>query len=148
MILIKKYKTVIAILLTLLILISLKLFTPGFKVNARKWAEPSFQGSNMVTVEKSKALQGKKLFVNIGGEGTVPEGIEDAISINPDSILNRIDIIKRHEGPVILFSHETAVSVRVWMFLSELGYRNIFILGDNEALKYKFLPDSITRQEL
>ena len=148
--LINKYRIVIVILVPLLILILFRLLSPGFfKVNARKWAEPSFQRSNLVTGEKLKFLEGEKLIINLGGELIKPSGIEEeAVTIAPGSILSSINLIKEHKGPVILFSSESSVSARIWMLLSQMGYKNIYILAGDEVLKYKFRPDSLTRPEL
>ena len=144
----KKYKAVIALLLPLLILIFFRLSGPGhFKINAKRWAEPSFMGSNIVTAENLNSIK-NKLVINLDPENTLPQGIENAISADPESLLNKTDIIKNHKGPVILFSHETSVSARIWMLLSQMGYKNIFILAGNEVLKYKFRPDSLIRPEL
>ena len=77
----------------------------------------------------------------------------DALFIAADSILskNNLSIIRKHDGPVLLVSSETAVSARIWMVLSQMGYKNIYILtndADSEVLKYKFRPDTLVRPEL
>ena len=145
---IKKYKAVIALLIPVLILILFRLAAPGhFKVNAKKWAGPSFERSNLITGEMLKTIPGDKLLINLSKENTTDTGIEKTVRTDPDSLLLKIDAIKEHEGPVILFSSETAVSARVWMVLSQMGYDNIYILSDEEVLKYKFRPDT-TKPEL
>jgi 3-mercaptopyruvate sulfurtransferase SseA len=76
-----------------------------------------------------------------------------AQNIPADSILSKkyLNTIRKHNGPVILFSSEMAVSARIWMLLSQMGCKNIYILTnntDNEVFKSKFRPDTVTRPEL
>ena len=52
---------------------------------------------------------------------------------------------------MILVSSENAISARVWMILSQIGIKNIFILPeekDFEVLKNKFRPDTLSAPEL
>jgi hypothetical protein len=74
------------------------------------------------------------------------------LSVPPDSILaNRYNkAIRSNSGPVILYSENYSVSSKVWMVLSQAGFRNIFIYtdsSDNEILKKEFRSDSLTRPE-
>ena len=91
-----------------------------------------------------------KLIINLSLENGVPGMASvNTINISPDSLLSKenLNTIKNYEGPVLLFSSETAVSARIWMLLSQMGYKNIFILNnntDNEILNYKFRPDTIS----
>jgi len=71
-------------------------------------------------------------------------------NIPPDSILNKNHStqIMKHDGPVLLYSSDPGLSARIWMLLSQMGRRNIYILTDstdNEVLKYKFRPDSLMK---
>jgi hypothetical protein len=75
------------------------------------------------------------------------------IQIPADSILcnQYLSIIKKHKGPLLLFSDDKTISARIWMILSQIGRRNIFILTNNknnEVFKYKFRPDTLIRPEL
>jgi hypothetical protein len=59
---------------------------------------------------------------------------------------NNFSLIGKHNGPVLLYSADPGLSARIWMLLSQMGRRNIYILTDstdNEILKYKFRPDSL-----
>jgi len=50
-----------------------------------------------------------------------------------------------------LVSSDASVSARMWMFLSQMGIENLFILTtdrENESFKNKFRPDTLTRPEL
>ncbi|MCK7537140.1 MAG: rhodanese-like domain-containing protein [Marinilabiliales bacterium] len=52
--------------------------------------------------------------------------------MNPESILEKenLKLIRKNKGPVILCSDDSSVSARVWMVLSEMGIKNIYILQD------------------
>jgi 3-mercaptopyruvate sulfurtransferase SseA len=45
-----------------------------------------------------------------------------------------LTIIRKNRGPVILFSDDSSVSARIWLVLSEMGMKNIYIL-QNESDK-------------
>ena len=58
--LINKYRSVIAIVLTVLVLIVIRLLSPGhFKIDAKKWAEPSVLRSNIINVDQIGTLPGE-----------------------------------------------------------------------------------------
>ena len=150
----KKNKVLIAIVLTVVILVLIRLFgTDHFKNDAIKWAEPSISRSNIISKEKIGMLAGEKLFINLDETSEVVKELsKDTIHISASTILNKDNLkkIHNHNGPVLLFSNEPEVSIRIWMLLSQLGYKNLYVLAtesDNEVLKYKFHPDSIIRSE-
>lgn len=150
-----KYKVIIAVVLPILILVLIRSFGGNnFKSDAKRWAEPSVMRSNIITGEQIRALSGEKLVINLGEEGNEINGMtRDALNIPADSLFskNNLNTIRKHDGPILIFSSETAVSVRIWMVLSQMGYKNIYILtnnADNEVFKSKFRPDTIVRPEL
>jgi hypothetical protein len=152
---IKKYKVVIVIVLPILILILIhSIGSYHFKSDAKKWAEPSVMRSNIITSDMTTKLPGDKIIFNLDGSGKETNKVLGvSINIPSDSILSKkyISIIRNHTGSVLLFSTNTTVSARVWMILSQMGYRNIYILtdnADNEVLKYKFRPDTLVKPEL
>jgi hypothetical protein len=152
---IKRYKVVIAVVLPILILVLIRSFgIYHFKSDAKKWAEPSVIQSNIITREQFKALPGEKLIINMGEDTSVHNYITVAsLNIPPDSVLskNYIKTIRKHDGPVVLISTDPDISARIWMILSQMGCRNIFILtsdADNEELKHKFRSDTLVRPEL
>jgi hypothetical protein len=141
--LLSRYKIVIAVVLPILILVLIRTLGPDqFKSDAKSLAEPSVMRSNIIMADKIDALAGEKLIINLS----------DALIIPADSILlrNNLNNVRRHNGPVLLFSTDIAVSARVWMVLSQMGYKNIYILcndADNEIFKSKFRPDTNIRPE-
>jgi len=73
------------------------------------------------------------LLITLGNKAPAIEQVKDKIvQLNPGSILEKsnLSLIRKNKGPVILFSEDNSVSARVWMVLSELGIKNIFILQD------------------
>ena len=150
-----KYKVVIAVVLPILILVLIRTFSGNqFKRDAKRWAEPSVIGSNIISSDKTGTLSGEKLIINLCKEKNETRGlVKDELFIPADSILlrNNLNIIRKHNGPVLLSSTDIAVAARIWMFLSQMGYKNIYILSndiDNEILKNRFRPDTTLRPEL
>jgi len=153
--LLKKYKVIIVVVLPVLILVIIRSFgTDHFKDDAKKWAEPSVLKTNIISEKQIETLSGEKLIINLDNDRSGITGVKiTELQIPPDSIIfkNYISTIKKHNGSVLLYSKENSVSVKVWMVLSQLGYKNILILirePDNEVLKYKFRADSIISPEL
>ena len=151
----KKYKTILLILLPVLILVLVR--SAGlnhFKTDAWKHAEKSFSRSNLINSERLSQTEGKKLILNLGKDvikHIPPEAMVKSVST--DSILNKqnIRLILNHDDPVIISSSELAVSARIWMLLSQMGVGNLYILTEDpepEVLKYKFRPDTLARPEL
>ncbi len=152
---VKKYKWVIIVVLPVLILVVIR--STGiyrFRSDANKWAEPSVNSSNIISSEQLAEIKGDAIIINLDGEKRDfrSEGFK-SITISEDSILIKANlrIIKGHSGPALLYSEDLSKQARVWMVLSQLGNKNIFILTDkqdDEVMKYKFRPDTIVRPEL
>jgi hypothetical protein len=145
-----KNKALIATVLIILILVIIR--SAGsyhFKNDARKWAETSMNQSNTITEEKAGNLSGQKLIIFlVTDQGEISKVSSDTLYITADSVLSNkyLKTIIKHSGPVMITSAETAVSARIWMVLSQMGRRNLYILTnntDNEILKYKFRPDTL-----
>jgi len=153
--LLKNFKIVLLVVVPILILVLIRsLSTNHFKTDAKKWAEPSLLQSNIITPEKFGTLTGNVLIIHLDEEKSGSTGIKgNEIEIVPATILQSENLkrIRKNDGPVLLFSADPAISSRIWMVLSQLGCKNIFILtkeADNEVLKYKFRTDSIISPEL
>ena len=150
-----KNKILIAILLFIIVLVSIRLFGSGhFKSDTKKWFEPSANKTNLITEERLKAIDGKKLYINLSPQGqSNTDNLNSSISIPADSVLTGkyLKTIKNFSGAIILRSDNITLSSKVWMILSQMGISNLYILvRDNEAevLKYKFRPDTMTGPEL
>jgi len=154
--LIKQYRVVILILVAVLILVIIRSAGYHFKSDAMKLAEPSVMRSNILTSSQIAALKGEKLLIYLGA-GTVSDAdnvnYSEVISIIPDAILNKDNLnkINKFNGKIFLTSPDNALSARIWMVLSQMGTKDIYILtndADNESFKNKFRPDSLTGPEL
>ena len=145
----RPYLLVILIVLPVIVLVLIRAFAPGgFKPDAHKLAEASFTGANLLNREQVAALSSKPLIVKLVNE--------DASQINPSSdtlfiaaarLLDKENLkaIHAHQGPVLLVSDDPAISAKAWMILSQMGYRDLFVLAEKdsiEVLKYKFRPDT------
>jgi len=152
---VKRYKWVIIIVLPVLILVVIR--STGiyrFRSDANRWAEPSVNRSNIINTEQLGEIKGELIIIYLDEEkrAFIPEGYK-SITISEDSILIKANLrrIKDNPGPALLYSDDLSKQARVWMVLSQLGNKNIFILTDkkdDEVMKYKFLPDSITGPDL
>lgn len=149
-----KYRTVLAFVLPILILVLFRLLNPNqFKPDVQQLASPSFDQMNLISSESISTLAGDKLFIAIDQSDKEEIGVfGKVITIPADSIVSRrsLKIVRSHKGPVLLFSEDPSLSARIWMVLSQMGIRDIFIFTNrnNEVLKYKFRPDTMTRPEL
>jgi len=146
----KSYRVVITVVLIVLVLVVIR--STGikhFKNDARKWAEPSLTHSNTISPEQVVSLKGNNLTINLDNKMIPGEEITgDLRNIPADSILNKkiIKSILNHKGPVLIYSAQPALSARIWMILSQMGCRELYILtkeAGNEVPKFKFQPDSM-----
>lgn len=128
----KQYRLVVAIFLLFVVLVLFRTYSRnGFRYDAVRWAEPSVHGTNIVTEDQLPSLGGEILFISLGAEAKVsdhPKG--KSLIMNPESVLYKenLALIRKHKGPVILCSDDGSVTARVWMVLSEMGLRNVYIL--------------------
>jgi hypothetical protein len=145
----KESKTIIAIIVIILILVIVRAVGVNhFKSDAKRWAEPSIEHSNTVTPEQVRILKGSILTINLDNKMIPGEKVTgDLRNISADSILSKkiIKSILKHNGPVLIYSNKPALSARIWMVLSQMGCKELYILAietGNEIPEYKFQPDS------
>jgi hypothetical protein len=145
----RPYLYVILIVLPVIILVLLRAFASGgFKPDANKLAEASFSGSNLLNREQVAALGSKPLIVKLAKEDTGQiSPSSDTLFIAAGRLIDEENLkaIHAHQGPVLLVSDNPVVSAKAWMILSQMGYRDLFVLVEkdsNEVLKYKFRPDT------
>jgi hypothetical protein len=129
---IKHYWLILSLFLLVVILVLIRTFSQeNFRYDAVKWAEPSAIGSNILTEDQVATLGGERLLISLGNEASIDRQFqENTLNISPESILEKtnLDRIRKNSGPVILYSGDNSVSARVWMVLSEMGMKNIYIL--------------------
>ena len=144
---IKKYGLVIGIILPLIVMIIIRLSGQNhFKPDAGRWAEPSLQKTNIVTSEQLEEIPGDKLIISDANIDKLPvkfQGNTELISVATVLSKASLKTLRNHKGPVLVYTGEPAVSARIWMLVSQLGYNNIYILTsetENELLKNKNGP--------
>jgi hypothetical protein len=148
-----KYRIVIAIVLPILILVLIRLLNPNhFKPDARLWASPSVGHKNLITRNNLATLPGDKLII-ILDQSEVEGIIGNTVKFSMDTIISKANLktLRKHKGPILLYSGDHTLAARVWMLLSQMGIRKVYILTDeieNEVMKYKFRPDTMTGPEL
>jgi hypothetical protein len=152
---VKKVVNVVIIggLLAILTLVLIKSFGYGhFRNDAAKWVGPSIIQSNLINPNRLNTLPGA-LVVDLSDEGDLLKKFHGAIHIPAKSLLDKTyqKKLRSHKGALVLVSDDIAVSARMWMLLSQMGFSELYILADsadNEVLKYKFRPDTISGPEL
>jgi hypothetical protein len=140
----KGFSAVIAIIVVVLLVVILRSGGNQFKPDALKWAEASISGQNFITAGQIESLPGKKLIIDLDGQ-VMEKGVQRTIAMPPATVLQKenTELIRKNRGPVILSSSDMSVSSRVWMILSQLGIKELYILGDKpEVLVNEIRPDS------
>lgn len=132
----KQYWLVLSIFLLVVCLVLIRTFSrEQFRYDAVKWVESSIPASNLVTEDRILKMDGQALLINLGNELQSDWKTQfKTVTLNPGLILERenLMLIRKNKGPVILFSDNGSVSARIWLVLSEMGMKNIFIL-DSES---------------
>lgn len=150
----KKFSIGLIIFLPLLVLVLVKILSTGhFRSDALKWAGPSIDKTNLVTPGQLQNLLQPVLLVNLTSRTDGFSNTPDALIVKPENLLvkENLRILRVQKGSIVLFSDDPALSARMWMLLSQMGYKKLYILADstyNEAFKYKFRPDTSTGPEL
>jgi len=127
----RQFWLVLSITLLAVILVMIRTYSHNFRYDAVRWAEPSAVRSNILTEDQISGMSSDILLITLGNKAPAIEQLQDKIlKLNPESILEKtnLSLIRKNKGPVILFSDDNSVSARVWMVLSEMGIKNIFIL--------------------
>jgi hypothetical protein len=150
----KRFLIVLIIVLPLLALAMVKTLKAGhFRNNALKWASPSLDKTNLVIPGQWQRLKQPVLFVNLDRNTDTLRNSLQMTQIDPENLLAHENLkkLRAQKGSIVLVSEDPALSSRVWMLLSQMGYSNLFVLTDstdNEVFKYKFRPDTSIGPEL
>ena len=128
----KKYGLIAVLIIPIILMVIIRLSnTNHFKPDAQKWAESSIEKSNILSVEQLGQLTGDKLLISDNIEVEIPLQLNlEANLISFETILEEhsLKTIRKHEGPILVYSNETSVSARIWMFISQMGYKDVFII--------------------
>jgi hypothetical protein len=145
----RPYLLVILSILPVAALVLIRAFAPGgFKPDAHKLAKASFTGANLLNREQVAALGSKPLIVKfVFDEAGHVNPSADTLFVEASRLLDKKNLkaIHGHQGPVLLVSDDPEISAKAWMILSQMGYRDLFVLTEKdsvEVFKYKFRPDT------
>jgi hypothetical protein len=131
----KQYWLVLSIFLLVVCMVLFRTFNrEQFRYDAVKWAESSIPGSNLVTEDKIMKMDGKVLLINLGNVSPSDRKLQvNTVTMDPGLILEKenFTVIRKNTGPVILFSDDRSISARVWLVLSEMGLKNIYIFQND-----------------
>lgn len=151
---VKKYKIPVIVTGVAIILVLLRTFSlDHFGSDATMRAKPSVDHSVIISANHLRTLSGDILVLNLARNENLFKNLPGQIlKIPADSVLGKRNLKKifSHKGPLLVVSTDNAVSARIWMILSQMGRKDIFILTDdeeNEVLKHKFRSDTLTRPE-
>jgi hypothetical protein len=150
----KQYWLVLAILVVVAVAVLVRTFGHGnFKYDAGKLAEPSVLRTNIITKDQITGLRGRVMIIDLREAGTNNDKFPTSLKVSPDSILAKkyLNMIRKQRGPVVLTGSDYSVSARIWMVLSQMGIKDIYILSGEsnpEILKKEFRPDTISAPEL
>jgi len=117
-----------AILLALIIVRAIN--HDHFRNDATKWAEKSIDGSNLVDLSRLNTLNGNVLIVNITSGKDILLDNAESLTLDPDKILIKSNFKQLHDhcGSIVLVSEDIALGARMWMLLSQMGIKNLYIL--------------------
>ena len=149
----KNYGLIMTIVLVVVILVMIQTLGNGhFRRDAGKWTGPSADGANLITAQSLGNLDGEVMLVDLSEQGVFLKEFEGTIGIPAKTLMEKANqkILRNHKGSIVLVSEDRALAARIWMLLSQMGYSRLYILADSanqDALKYKFRPDTLTRPE-
>ena len=133
----KQYRLVLIIFLVAVCLVLIRTYNRDkFRYDAVKWAESSIPGTNLITEDKILSNGGEALLINLGNTASADRKVQvKTVTMDPALILEKenIALIRKNNGPVILYSVDNSVAARVWMVLSETGMKNVYILQDENG---------------
>jgi hypothetical protein len=128
----KQYGIVLLIIVTMVTAVFIKSFSRNtFRYDAVKRAEPSVHKANILSSEQLRQLPGDILWIDMdGAENTATDPNRNTIKIPADSILSKpyIKLIFKHDGNIVLKSDDQYKSAGIWMVLSQMGIKNVYIL--------------------
>ena len=127
----KQYWLVVLVALITGTAILIKSYSTGtFRYDAVRWAQQSVGEQNLVTEDELTKLNGEILLINLNRSDKSSLKVKQ-VSIQADSVLSKPykKLIFRHNGPIILSAADQHISGAVWMVLSQMGRKDIYILN-------------------
>lgn len=101
-----------------------------FRNDASKWAETSFNNSNLLTLAEAEKMPGRIMLIYLNPRPDI--NFATAIHTSPHEIMDKENIhrIRKHDGPKILVADDQETAARLWMLMSQTGIRELYILED------------------
>ena len=136
----KRFALVFAVVLPVFLLVMVKSGTRGhFRNNAVKWAGSSADLSNVMTTGQLGKMGDNVLIVDMGSKGNVT-GTWEKIHIPATDLLSKENQrrLRNHHGTIVLYAEDPGVLARMWMLLSQMGFKKLYMLADdtgNEVLQ-------------
>jgi len=117
------------LLIVILLVISHSVTHNHFRNNAGKWAQPSIEQKNIISTSDLASLPENTITVDLSGRSR----IMNVKQIPAGDILEKPNFkyLHNHKGNIVLVSEDPAVSARIWMLLSQMGVKNLYILSEN-----------------
>ena len=117
-------------LLVLLLLVIFQMVTHNhFRNDAGKWAQPSIDHRNIINASGIASMAGNTLPVDLSGQSQ----LINAKHIPAHDILEKqnFKMLHNHKGNIVLVSDDPSQSARIWMLLSQMGIKDLYILEEN-----------------
>jgi rhodanese-related sulfurtransferase len=117
-------------LVVLLLLVIFQRVTHNhFRNDAAKWALPSIENKNIINASGMASMPGNTLIVDLSGRSQ----LINAKHLPADEILEKqnFKILHGHKGNIVLLSDDPSQSARIWMLLSQMGIKDLYILEEH-----------------
>lgn len=146
----KGLKVVLLVLLVVFVLVIVKITSKnGFKQDAQEAIEAVESNNFQVTGEELKGIENQYLIIDLSESGS--SQFENSIKVPFKKLLEESTLqkLKETENKILLVSNDNSVTAKAWVILNQLGFKNVFVLSDNEnpdVLKYEFKSETAVSQ--
>lgn len=146
----KELKIVLLVLLLVLVLVIVR--TTGknrFKQDAQNAIEAVKTNNFFVSLKDFKGSENQYLIIDLSESSSK---YENSIKISFEKLLEETALqkLKETDNKILLVSNNNSVTVKAWVILNQLNFKNVFVLLDEEypeALQYEFQPGTMARLE-
>ena len=148
---IKSLKIVLLVLVVVVILVIVKTTNKNrFKQDAQNAVEKVVSNTFVVTPNDLENTKNQYLIVVLDESESLL--YKNSLKINFDKLLEESSIQKLQESKlkILLASADNSKSVKAWVILNQLDFKNVFVLASEEnaeILKYEFQPDTLSGLE-
>lgn len=148
---IKSLKIVLLVLVVVVILVIVKTTNKNrFKQDVQNAVEKVVSNTFVVTLNDLENAKNQYLIVDLDESESLP--YKNSLKINFNKLLEESSIQKLQESKlkILLASADNSKSVKAWVILNQLDFKNVFVLASEEnaeILKYEFQPDTLSGLE-